>query len=171
MMQTRIFILTILLLAVSTAQQNRLFWDGNDWNRVAKSVDYHPKTVHRIKTAYLHGVLDGRLHGYLKTWAKDQYLADDVFGETVDYLTTRELIKNLDNFYEDPINGYIPIPAAIVIANMYAERIPVPLIETYLEKTRAWINELSMNLDDLDYSKLMEDKFIKHHNKSFNRSE
>ncbi|MED5427221.1 MAG: hypothetical protein VX586_05060, partial [Candidatus Neomarinimicrobiota bacterium] len=80
MMQTRIFILTMSLLAVLTAQHNRLFWDGNDWNRITKNVDYHLETTHRVKTAYLHGVLDGRLHGYLKTWAKDQFLADDVFG-------------------------------------------------------------------------------------------
>ena len=170
MMQTRIFILTMSLLAVLTAQHNRLFWDGNDWNRIAKNVDYHPETTHRVKTAYLHGVLDGRLHSYLKTWAKDQFLADDVFGETVDYLSTRELIKNLDNFYEDPINGYIPIPAAIVIANMYAERVPIPLIEDYVERTRRWINDLTLDLDTLNYSKLLEDKFIKHHEKQFNLS-
>ena len=167
----QLIIIFLILFSYCIAQENKLFWDGRDWNRVAKSVDYHPKTVHRIKTAYLHGVLDGRLHGYLKTWAKDQYLADDVFGETVDYLTTRELIKNLDNFYEDPINGYIPIPAAIVIANMYAERVPVPMIEDYIEKTRRWINDLTLDLDTLNYSKLIEDKFIKHHEKQFNRSE
>ena len=73
-----------------------------------------------MKTAYLHGALDGRLYGYLKTWAKDQGLADDVFGETVDYLSNRELIKNIDYFYQDPLNSYIPVPAAILIANMYA---------------------------------------------------
>ena len=165
MMQTRIFILTISLLAVLTAQHNRLFWDGNDWNRIAKNVDYHPETTHRVKTAYLHGVLDGRLHGYLKTWAKDQFLADDVFGETVDYLSTRELIKNLDNFYEDPINGYIPIPAAIVIANMYAERIPLKIIDAYVQQTKFWINDLLLRLDEHSPAELLEEKHEKHREK------
>jgi len=89
----------------------------------------------------------------------------------VDYLSTRELIKSLDNFYEDPINSYIPVPSAIIIANMYAERIPVRLIEQYITFTRQWINELMLDLDTLNYSKLLEDKFIKHHSKRFNRSE
>ena len=31
-------------------------------------------------------------------------LADDVFIETVDYLSNRELIKNLDFFYQDRLN-------------------------------------------------------------------
>ncbi|MBT3180855.1 MAG: hypothetical protein HN674_08650 [Candidatus Marinimicrobia bacterium] len=164
-------IISLFLVVICYGQQNRLFWDGHDWNRIAKNVDYHPANTHRIKTAYLHGALDGRLHGYLKTWAKDQYLADDVFAETVDYLTTRELIKNLDYFYQDPINSYIPIPAAIVIANMYAERIPVPMIDDFIEITRRWINDLTLELDTLNYNKLIEDKFIKHHEKKFNRSE
>ena len=136
-----------------------------------KTVDYSPENTFRVKKAYLDGALDGRLHGYLKIWAEDRRIADEVFGETVDYLNTRELIKSLDNFYEDPINSYIPVPSAIIIANMYAERIPVQLIEQYITFTRQWINELMLDLDTLNYSKLLEDKFIKHHNKRFNRSE
>ena len=58
--------------------------------------------------------LDGRLNYYLKTWSNDKELADEVFNETVDYLTIRELIKNLDYFYQDPLNRYIPIPSAIL---------------------------------------------------------
>jgi len=89
----------------------------------------------------------------------------------VDYLTPRELIKNLNFFYEDPLNSYIPIPSAIVIANMYGERVPIPIIEEYILVTRRWINNLMLDLDTLNYSKLIEDKFIKHHEKTFNRSE
>ena len=45
---------------------------------------------------------------------------------------------------------------------MYAERVPVENIEAYIESTRRWINDLILDLDTLDYSKLLEDKLIKH---------
>jgi len=45
------------------------------------------------------------------------------------------------------------------------------LIEQYITFTRQWINELMLDLDTLNYSKLLEDKFIKHHSKRINRSE
>ena len=106
--------------------------------------------------------MNGRLNYYLKTWSTNNELADEVFSETVDYLTIRELIKNLDYFYQDPLNRYIPIPSAILIANMYAERVPIENIELYIESTRRWINDLILNLDTLNYGKLLEDKLIKH---------
>ena len=167
----RILLILIIHISILFSQENRLFWDGRDWNRISKNVEYNPELTYRIKTAYLNGVLDGRLLGYLKTWIYDEYLADQVFEETVDYLTPRELVKNLDNFYKDPVNGYIPIPSAIIIANMYAERIPIELIDKYILETKSWINNLSLNLDDLDYSKLLEDKYIKHYKKKINQSE
>ena len=146
----------------STARENKLFWDGLDWNRITKSVDYNNEQTFKIKMAYLNGVLDGRLNYYLKTWSSDKELADAVFNETVDYLTIRELIKNLDYFYQDPLNRYIPIPSAILISNMYAERVPVENIEAYIESTRRWINDLILDLDTLDYGKLLEDKLTKY---------
>ena len=170
-MKSRRILLILFVLAICSGQQNRLFWDGRDWNRIAKTVDHNPENTFRIKKAYLDGALDGRLYGYLKTWSKDHFLADDIFGETVDLLSARELIKNLDHFYDDPLNGYVPVPSAIVIANMYAERVPIIHIEGYIVATRNWINELSLSLDTLNYSKLIDDKFIKHHEKYFNRSE
>ena len=146
----------------STARENKLFWDGLDWNQITKFVDYNNEQTFKIKKAYLNGVLDGRLNYYLKTWSNNKELADEVFNETVDYLTIRELIKNLDYFYKDPLNRYIPIPSAILISNMYAERVPIENIESYIESTRRWINDLILDLDTLDYGKLLEDKLIKH---------
>ena len=154
--------LFILSNNYSNARENKLFWDGLDWIQIAKSVDFNSEQTFKIKRAYLNGALDGRLNYYLKTWSSDKELADEVFNETVDYLTIRELIKNLDYFYQDPLNRYIPLPSAILIANMYAERVPIENIEVYIESTRRWINDLILDLDTLDYGKLLEDKLIKH---------
>ena len=143
------------------SNENKLFWDGHDWNRIEKSVEYSNLMTFKIKSAYLNGALDGRLKYYLKTWKLDNDLADEVFAETVDYLTIGELIRNLDYFYKDPLNSYVPIPSAILIANMYAERVPIENIDAYIESTRRWINNLLLDLDTLDYGKLLEDKLIK----------
>ena len=117
-----------------------------------------------IKKAYLEGALDGRLFSYLKTWENDKDIADNVFSETVDYLTIRELIKNIDYFYNDPMNSYIPIPSAILIANMYAKRMNMENIDFYIKSSRKWINELTLELDTLNYSKLLEQKVTKQNN-------
>tara|TARA_Y100001968_G_C19343632_1_gene710875 strand:+ start:458 stop:985 length:528 start_codon:yes stop_codon:yes gene_type:complete len=148
-----------------SAQENKLFWDGRDWNNIPKMMDYDLESTIRVKMAYLNGLLDGRLFSYLKVWNEDQILADNVFSETVDYLSTRELIKNIDFFYNDPLNNYVPMPSAIIIANMYAERLPIQSIEIYIESTRRWINDLILDLDTLNYSKLLEEKLIRHQKK------
>lgn len=155
-------IVLFILNNLATSNENKLFWDGRDWNRITNSADFNTQLTFKIKSAYLNGALDGRLNYYLKTWSTNNELADEVFSETVDYLTIRELIKNLDYFYQDPLNRYIPIPSAILIANMYAERVPIENIELYIESTRRWINDLILNLDTLNYGKLLEDKLIKH---------
>jgi len=157
-----LIILGLCLSSIVCANENKLFWDGRDWNRISKSVKYDEGLIFKLKSAYLHGTLDGRLYYYLKTWNNDNGLADEVFNETVDYLSIRELIKNIDNFYKDPLNRYIPVPSAVLIANMYAERIPIANIELYIKTTRRWINDLMLDLDTLNYSKLLEDKIIKH---------
>ena len=160
---------TLLLLFVLYFNEvfpkdNKLFWDGRDWNRVKKIADYNTNYEFIIKKAYLEGVLDGRLFSYLKTWENNKVIADNVFSETVDYLTIRELIKNIDHFYNDPMNSYIPIPSAVLIANMYAKRMNMEKIDIYIKSTRKWINELTLDLDTLNYSKLLEQKVIKHNN-------
>ena len=98
------------------------------------------------------GSFDGRLYGYLKTWPENPTIANEVFGEQVDYLTIREIIKSLDYFYKDPLNGYIPIPSAIIIANLYGKRVPVAVIEKYIKDSKSWVNNLALELDTLNYS-------------------
>ena len=170
-MVIKIIIKFLFLFYFSFSQDNKLFWDGLDWNRIPQDANYNSGLIFKIKTAYLHGTLDGRLYSYLRVWAEDNNIADDVFSETVDYLTNRELIKNLDHFYKDPLNSYIPLPNAIIIANMYAERIPIENINDYIFSTRKWINDLTLNLDTLNYSRLLEQKALKHNGKSFNQFE
>ncbi|MDC3246472.1 hypothetical protein OAT66_00140 [Candidatus Marinimicrobia bacterium] len=170
-MHIRYISIMLVLFSLSFGQQNKLFWDGLDWNQIPKSSNYDTEIIFRMKTAYLHGILDGRLYSYLKVWAEDQVIADNVFSETVDYLSNRELIKNLDYFYKDPMNSYIPVANAIIISNMYAERIPIKNIENYINSSRKWINNLTLDLDTLNYSKLLEQKAIKHNSRNTNQYE
>ena len=156
----------IFFIVAISAQENRIFWDGRDWNKIRKNANYDNALEYKIKSAYVNGVLDGRLYGYLKTWSENATLANEVFGESVDYLSVRELIKNLNYFYEDPLNSYIPIPSAIIIANLYGQRVPINIIERYIQDSRDWVNSLVLELDTLDYSRLIEEKYFK--NKKIN---
>ena len=168
------FVLIIILylqLSIVSGKENKLFWNGYDWNNITKLTNNDMNNVYRIKSAYLNGLLDGRLNYYLKVWVKDEFLADNVFGETVDYLSNRELIKNIDFFYQDRLNLYIPLPSAVIISNMYAERVPINIIDNYISDTRRWINDLTLNMDTLNYSKLLDDKLYKHQQKLLNQSE
>ena len=165
-MVKNILILLISILSISYSQENRLFWDGRDWNNIRKKVNFIDEIEYKIKVTYINGVLDGRLYGYLKTWSENALLANEVFGEQVDYLTVREIVKSLNHFYEDPLNSYIPIPSAIIIANLYGKRVPIKIIEKYIQDTRDWVNSLTLELDTLDYSKLIEEKYLKHKDKN-----
>ncbi len=159
-------IFSIFIISVSFTQENRLFWDGREWNSISEKVNFIDETEYKIKSTYIHGVLDGRLYGYLKTWSENPMLANEVFGEQVDYLTVRETINSLNHFYDDPLNSYIPIPSAIVIANLYGKRVPVNVIEKYIQDSRNWVNSLTLELDTLDYSRLIEEKYLKYKDKN-----
>ena len=151
----------IFCFLILNAQENRIFWDGREWNNIRKNANYDNSLEYKIKSTYVNGVLDGRLDSYLKTWAKNATLANEVFGESVDYLSVREVIKNLDYFYQDPLNSYIPVPSAIIIANLYCQRVPINIIENYIQDSRDWVNSLVLELDTLDYSRLIEEKYFK----------
>ncbi|MCK5330073.1 MAG: hypothetical protein KAK01_01590 [Candidatus Marinimicrobia bacterium] len=155
-------IMILSFTGLINAQENRIFWDGGDWKRITALADHNPNMTYRIKAAYVNGVLDGRLFYYLKTWAVQQSFADSLYAETVDYLTTRELVNTLDIFYADPLNTYIPIPSAIIIATMYAERISLDLIDQYIKQTKFWINELQLNMEQEGWNKLLDEKLDKH---------
>ena len=153
--------LMVFCFLILNAQENRIFWDGREWNNIKKNANYDNTLEYKIKSTYVNGVLDGRLYGYLKTWSRNATLANEVFGESADYLSVREVIKNLNYFYEDPLNSYIPIPSAIIIANLYGQRVPIDIIEKYIQDSRNWVNSLVLELDTLDYSRLIEEKYFK----------
>jgi len=69
------------------------------------------------------------------------------------------------------MNSYIPVANAIIISNMYAERIPIKNIENYINSSRKWINNLTLDLDTLNYSKLLEQKAIKYNSRNTNQYE
>tara|TARA_A100001234_G_scaffold183365_1_gene166562 strand:+ start:284 stop:781 length:498 start_codon:yes stop_codon:yes gene_type:complete len=161
-----IFIISILITSICLSQENRLFYDGREWNDIRKKSNFIDEVEYKIKSSYLNGVLDGRLYGYLKTWSENPTLANEVFGEQADYLTVRETIKSLDYFYEDPLNSYIPVPSAVIIANLYGKRVPVSIIEKYIKDSRDWVNNLTLELDTLNYSKLIKDKYLKYKDKN-----
>ena len=139
----RLTFITLIFITYLPAQQmDRLFWNGSDWRRLEKLAQYDPELTYMMKTAYINGVLDGRLFYYLKAWTMEDAFADSLYAETVDYLTPRELVKVLDNFYADPINGYIPLPSAIIISNMFGERIPMNMIDDYIRHSKEWINRM-----------------------------
>ena len=139
----RVILLLLIFITYSPAQQmDRLFWNGSDWRRLEKLADYDPELTYMMKIAYINVILDVRLFYYLKAWMMEQTFADSLYAETVDYLTPRELVKVLDNFYADPINGYIPLPSAIIISNMFGERIPMDTINEYIRHSKEWINRM-----------------------------
>ncbi len=143
-------------------QKNRLFWDGGDWKRVNQLADGNLEVEYRIKAAYVNGVLDGRLFFYLKTWSVEQGLADSIYAETIDYLNPKELVRSLNNFYADPLMVYVPVPSALIISNMYGERIPLKIIDAYVQQTKFWINDLHLRMDEHSPAELLEEKHKKH---------
>ncbi len=154
-----------LLFSFSLAQENRLFWDGGDWQRLEKIAEFKPEISYQIKAAYVNGVQDGRLYYYLKTWGEQTVFADSLYAETIDYLSTRELVRSLDAFYGDQINVYVPVPSAMIIANMYGEQISPKIIDAYVQQTKFWINQLMLDMQREGAGQLLDDKLLKHQNK------
>ena len=58
-----------------------------------------------------------------------------------------------------------------IIANMYGKRLDINNVEVYISLTREWINELILNLDTLNYTKLLEQKMMRYHENISSQSE
>ncbi|MDP6339432.1 MAG: hypothetical protein QF842_03775 [Candidatus Marinimicrobia bacterium] len=139
-------------------KQNKLLWDGTDWANVSDRVDGNPEMTFRVKSAYLGGILDGRLYYYLKAWGEKQAFADSLYGDRIDYMTRRETIRQLDRFYKDPLMDYVPVVSAMIIVHMQAEQAPKKVVDRYVEQTKYWINQITLDMQSRGMHKLLKEK-------------
>ena len=153
-----IFVLLELLFGQIIEKQNKLLWDGIDWKNVSIRTNGDSESTFRVKSAYLNGVLDGRLYYYLKSWGEKQAFADSIYGDRVDYMTPRETIRQLDRFYRDNLMNYVPVVSAIIIVHMQAEQVPRKVIDQYVEETKSWINQLILDMQSSGMREKIKDK-------------
>ena len=153
-----IFVLLELLFGQIIEKQNKLLWDGIDWKNVSIRTNGDSESTFRVKSAYLNGVLDGRLYYYLKSWGEKQAFADSIYGDRVDYMTPRESIRQLDRFYRDNLMNYVPVVSAIIIVHMQAEQVPRKVIDQYVEETKSWINQLILDMQSRGMREIIKDK-------------
>ena len=77
------YIIYLLFISQSLSQvierDNKLLWDGTDWKFISKRSASNPESIYRIKSAYINGLLDGRLYYYLKAWGENQGVGDKIF--------------------------------------------------------------------------------------------
>ena len=155
-------ILSLLLISQIFSQvlekKNKLLWDGTDWKYISKKSSFQDNSVFRIKSAYINGLLDGRLYYYLKAWGENQSFADSLYSDRIDYMTPKETIRQIDRFYDDPIMDYVPIISALVIVHMQAEQIPKNIVDSYINQTKFWINELILDMQSTGMQKLLKEK-------------
>jgi hypothetical protein len=151
-------------------RENRIFWDGSDWNRIAIQMNQESESIYRVKAAHINGLLDGRLYYYLKAWEVEPVLAEDAYDDPLDLLRHKELIKALDNFYSDPKHNTIPVISAIIIANMRIGGISEPVVYRYIEETRFWANSMKADIDSISVE-ILAAKLDKHLSKPFDISE
>ena len=158
----RIFISIIILATLIHAQvlekQNKLLWDGTDWNNISKTVNNNPVLTNKIKSSYLNGILDGRLYYYLKAWGEKHSFADSLYGDRIDYMTRRETIRQLDRFYEDPLMSYVPVVSAMIIVHMQTEQISKKVVNEYTEQTKYWINQITLDMQSRGMHNILKEK-------------
>jgi hypothetical protein len=158
----RIFISITILFTLTNAQvlekQNKLLWDGTDWANISKTVNSNPELTSKIKSSYLNGILDGRLYYYLKAWGEKQSFADSLYGDRIDYMTRRETIRQLDRFYENPLMSYVPVVSAMIIVHMQTEQISNKVVNLYIDQTKYWINQITLDMQSRGMHNILKDK-------------
>ena len=156
------YIIYLLFISQSLSQvierDNKLLWDGTDWKSISKRSVSNPESIYRIKSAYINGLLDGRLYYYLKAWGENQIFADSLYADRVDYMTPKETIRQIDRFYKDPLMDYVPVISALIIVHMQAEQTPKRIVDQYIHQTKLWINNLILDMEEAGMRNLLKDK-------------
>ena len=156
------YIIYLLFISQSLSQvierDNKLLWDGTDWKSISKRSVSNPESIYRIKSAYINGLLDGRLYYYLKAWGENQIFADSLYADRVDYMTPKETIRQIDRFYKDPLMDYVPVISALIIVHMQAEQAPKRIVDQYIHQTKLWINNLILDMEETGMRNLLKDK-------------
>ena len=147
----RIFILIIILATSIHSQilekQNKLLWDGTDWNNISITVSNNPEMTNKIKSSY-----------YLKAWGEKQSFSDSLYGDRIDYMTRREIIRQLNRFYEDPLMSYVPVVSAMIIVHMQTEQISKKVVNAYIEQTKYWINQITLDMQSRGMHNILKEK-------------
>ena len=156
------YIIFLLFISQSLSQvierDNKLLWDGTDWKFISKRSARNPESIYRIKSAYINGLLDGRLYYYLKAWGENQSFADSLYADRVDYMTPKETIRQIDRFYQDPLMNHVPVISALIIVHMQAEQAPKRIVDQYIYQTKFWINNLILDMEEAGMRNLLKDK-------------
>ena len=156
------YIIYLLFFSQSLSQvierDNKLLWDGTDWKFISKRSASNPESIYRIKSAYINGLLDGRLYYYLKAWGENQSFADSLYADRVDYMTPKETIRQIDRFYQDPLMDYVPVISALIIVHMQVEQAPKRIVDQYIYQTKFWINNLILDMEEAGMRNLLKDK-------------
>ena len=170
MISRKIILVGYMFVILFAQRENRIFWDGSNWNRIATKLGKESSSVYQIKAAHLNGLLDGRLYYYLKAWEIEPSVAEGTYNDPLDLLRYKELISALDNFYSDPKHNSIPVISAVIIENMRIGGISEKVIYRYIEETRFWVSNIRTSADSMSVE-ILAAKLDKHLSKPFDISE
>ena len=70
-----------------------------------------------------------------------------------------KFILDLRNrFYKDNLMNYVPVVSAIIIVHMQAEQVPRKVIDQYVDQTKFWINQLTLDMQSRGMREIIKDK-------------
>ena len=73
-------------------------------------------------------------------------------------MTRRETIRQLDRFYEDPLMSYVPVVSAMIIVHMQTEQVSKKVVNDYIEETKYWINQITLDMQSRGMHNILKDK-------------